>query len=152
MAARDNGKDPFRNFRFKLELGSIQVAGFSECTGLQIQTKVFEYKEGGNNQTTLKFPEHTSFGNVTLKRGVTTSNDLIEWQFSVVKSTFDKNSRPQTTRSVTIVLMNDKGENAKRWVLKNAFPVKWVGPDLKASANEIAIETLEIAYEGIEIR
>ena len=152
MAARDNGKDPFRNFRFKLELGSIQVAGFSECTGLQIQTKVFEYKEGGNNQTTLKFPEHTSFGNVTLKRGVTTSNDLIEWQFSVVKSTFDKNSRPQTTHSVTIVLMNDKGENAKRWVLKNAFPVKWVGPDLKASANEIAIETLEIAYEGIEIR
>lgn len=152
MAPRNNSKDPFRNFRFKVELGSIQVAGFSECTGLQMETRVFEYKEGGNNKTTLKFPEHTSFGNVTLKRGLTTSNDLIEWQFSVVKSTFDKNARPQTSRSITIVLLNDAGETAKRWVLKNAFPVKWVGPDLKAIGNEVAIETLEIAHEGIEIR
>ena len=150
MAARVN--DPYRNFRFKLELGNIQIAGFSECSGLQMETRLFEYKEGGNNRTTLKFPEHTTYGNITLKRGLTKSNDLIEWQLDVVNATFSKNPRPQTSRSITIVLLDDKGETAKRWVLRKAIPVKWVGPDLRGNGTEVAIETLEIAHEGIEIR
>ena len=89
-------QDPFGNFRFKLELGDVEVAGFAECTGLNIETKVMEYKEGGNNATTLKFPEPSTFGNVTLKRGVTNSNELIEWQLDVVAGTFSKNARKLT--------------------------------------------------------
>lgn len=142
--------DPFGNFRFKLELGDVEVAGFAECTGLNVETKVFEYKEGGNNATTLKFPESSTFGNVTLKRGVTNSNELIEWQFDVVSGTFGKNRRADNP-NVAIVLMNEKGEDVRRWNLVRAMPVKWVGPDLKASASEVAIETLEIAHEGIQI-
>jgi phage tail-like protein len=143
-------QDPFGSFRFKLELGDIQVAGFAECTGLNIETKVLEYKEGGNNATTLKFPEPSTFGNVTLKRGVTNSNDLIEWQMDVVSGTFGKNARANNP-GIAIVLMNEKGEDVKRWNLIRAFPVKWVGPDLKASASEVAIESLELAHEGIQI-
>ena len=148
MARRE--QDPFGNFRFKLELGDVEVAGFAECTGLNIETKVLEYKEGGNNATTLKFPEPSTFGNVTLKRGVTNSNELIEWQLDVVAGTFSKNAR-KNNPSIAIVLMNEKGEDVRRWNLVRAFPVKWVGPDLKASGSEVAIEALELAHEGIQI-
>ena len=148
MARRE--QDPFGNFRFKLELSDVHVAGFAECTGLNIETKVLEYKEGGNNATTLKFPEPSTYGNVTLKRGVTNSNDLLSWQLDVVSGTFSKNRRAGNQK-IAIVLMNEKGEDVRRWNLIRAFPVKWVGPDLKASASEVAIETHELAHEGIQI-
>src|SRR2546422_876564 len=91
MPRRDG--DPFPNFRFALELSDVRVAGFAECAGLQMETKVFEYKEGGRNDSTLKFPENTSYGNVVLKRGITKSHDLVQWQLEVVNGTFGKNKR-----------------------------------------------------------
>jgi phage tail-like protein len=142
--------DPYGNFRFVVELGSIQVAGFAECTGLQMETKVFEYKEGGRNETTLKFPETTSYGNITLKRGITASNALIDWQFDVVNGIFNTNPRPQSAQPLAVVLQDEQGTAVKRWNLIRAFPVKWTGSDLKATGSEVAIETLEIAHEGIE--
>jgi len=142
--------DPYSNFRFIVELGSVQVAGFAECAGLQIETKVFEYQEGGRNETTLKFPEISTYGNITLKRGITTSNALIDWQLDVVNGIFQTNARSQSTQPLAIVLMDEQGGAVKRWNLIRAFPVKWSGPDLKATGNEVAIETLEIAHEGIE--
>ena len=143
-------QDPFGNFRFEVKLGNVEVAGFAECTGLNVETKVFEYKEGGNNATTLKFPEPSTYGNVTLKRGVTNSNELLSWQLDVATGTFSTNKRSGNP-TVTVTLMNEKGEPVKGWNLIRAFPVKWVGPDFKASASEVAIETLEIAHEGIQI-
>lgn len=147
MPRRTN--DPFGNFRFTLEINNIQAAGFAECTGLQMEVKVFEYKEGGRNETTLKFPEAASYGNVTLKRGITDSNELIDWQLDIANGTFKTNPRQQNP-NIAIILKNEKGDDVKRWNLKRAFPVKWVGPDLKASSSEVSIETLEIAHEGIE--
>jgi phage tail-like protein len=147
MARRDD--DPVPNFRFSLELDQVQVAGFAECTGLTLETKVLEYKEGGNNSTTLKFPEASSYGNITLKRGVSSSNDLMDWQLDVATGSFSKNKR-SSNPNVAIILMNEKGDPVRRWNLVRPFPVKWVGPDFKASGNEVAIETLEIAHEGIE--
>ena len=141
--------DPYGNFRFALELGNVQVAGFAECTGLQMETKVFEYKEGGRNETTLKFPEAATYGNITLKRGLTQSNELIDWHLDVINGVFSKNARTNNL-NVAIIFMDEKGTKVKRWNLIRPFPVKWVGPDLKAFGNEVAIETLEIAHEGIE--
>ena len=146
---RDN--DPYGNYRFVVELGNIQAAGFAECSGLQIETKVFEYQEGGRNETTLKFPEITTYTNITLKRGITNSNDLIDWQMDIVNGTFNENPRSQNTKPISIVLRDEQGNDVRRWSLKGAFPVKWMGPDLKATGSEVAIETLEIAHEGIEI-
>lgn len=151
--------DPYGNFRFRLEIDSIQVAGFSECTGLQMETKVFEYKEGGRNDTTLKFPEHTSYGNLTLKRGVTQADDYLrKWQRDIATSEFKMNSRSESTnranaKTVAILLLDQRDNNTvvRRWSLVAALPVKWVGPDLKASSSEVAIESLEIAHEGIEV-
>jgi len=147
MASRDF--DPFGSFCFILEIDNIQVAGFSECAGLQMEVKAFEYKEGGNNKTTLKFPEHASYGNVTLKRGVTFSTELIDWQLEISQGEFSK--RPVEGSNFAIILMDEVGVDVQRWNLIRAFPVKWTGPDLKANASEIAIESLEIAHEGIQI-
>ena len=155
--------DPVGNFKFVLELGFLQAAAFSECTGLQLETKVFEYKEGGRNSHSLKFPEVGSIGNITLKRGLTSganSDALFEWQRDVMNGTFDQNRNPNKRPAdsnqdidnrVAIVLMDEAGNEFKRWRLFRPFPVKWIGPDLKASASDVAIETLELACEGIEL-
>lgn len=141
--------DPYANFRFVLEMDNLQVAGFSECNGLQMEIKTFDYKEGGRNNTTLKFPEHASYGNVTLKRGVTFFDELINWQLEVADGRFE--DRPREETNFAIIFQDEQGTEVKRWNLIRAFPVKWTGPDLKANASEIAIESLEIAHEGIQV-
>ncbi|HST22177.1 MAG TPA: phage tail protein [Blastocatellia bacterium] len=146
MARRST--DPYAGFRFQLAIQNVQVGGFSECTGLQMEVKIFEYKEGGRNNTTLKFPEHASYGNVTLKRGVTNRNQMLAWQLDIAEGTFAIRSRGL---NFAITLLNEQGQPIKTWSLLRAFPVKWTGPDLKASASEMAIESLEIAHEGIQL-
>lgn len=146
MPRRDS--DPYAGYRFSLELGNVQVAGFAECTGLQVETKVLEVVEGGRNETTLKFPEVSNHTNVTLKRGVTAANDLISWQLDVAGGTFRTNPRAGDP-NVAVVLHDEAGTPVKRWNLVRAFPAKWTGPDLKAGSAEIAIETLELAHEGL---
>jgi phage tail-like protein len=155
--------DPVGNFRFVLELGFLQVAGFSECTGLSLETKVFEYHEGGRNSHSLKFPEMGSVSNITLKRGITTgpaADVLFNWHRDVMTGAFDQannpNKRPANPdqdidKRVAVVLLDEAGNEVKRWQLFRVLPVKWVGPELKAMANELAIETLELACEGVEL-
>ncbi|HEV2860976.1 MAG TPA: phage tail protein [Pyrinomonadaceae bacterium] len=142
--------DPYASFNYLLVIDNVQAGGFSECTGLQVEVKTFDYKEGGRNHTTLKFPEHASFGNVTLKRGVTNSNELLNWQLDAAAGRF----RRQSSQGINfaIVLRNEQGQRVKQWNLIRAFPVKWTGPDLKAGAGEMAVESLEIAHEGILVR
>jgi len=155
--------DPVATFRFVLELGFLQAAGFSECTGLQLETKVYEYREGGRNSHALKFPDVGSVGSITLKRGMTSgpaSDVLYRWQRDVMSGSFDPASNPNRRPSdpnqdidskVAIVLLDEMGRPLKRWQLFRPFPVKWTGPELKASASEVAIEALELACEGIDL-
>ncbi|MGJ4951503.1 phage tail protein [Bradyrhizobium sp. HKCCYLS20291] len=155
--------DPVANFRFVLELGFLQAASFSECTGLQLETKVYEYREGGRNSHALKFPDAGSVGSITLKRGVTSganSDLLYRWQQDVMSGSFNAasnlNRRPSNPdqdidNKVAVILLDEMGRPLKRWQLFRPFPVKWTGPDLKAGASEVAIEAIELACEGIEL-
>ena len=155
--------DPHGNFRFVLELGFLQAAGFSECTGLQLETKVFEYREGGRNSHALKFPECGSVGTITLRRGITSgpaSDVLYRWQKDVMSGAFDGEANPNRRpadpsrdidNKVAVLLLDEMGRLQKRWQLVRPFPVKWTGPDLKASSSDVAIELLELACEGIEL-
>ena len=154
--------DPLPSFRFVLELGALQVAGFQECSGLQLETSVFEYPEGGRNSSPLKFPERGAVSNITLKRGMVdgaTSNSLYQWHRDVMSGEFDSSNNPHLrpfdsdddiSERLSIVLQDEAGQEVKRWRLFRAFPVKWVGPDLKADSSAVAVETLEIACEGLE--
>jgi len=142
----DTPFDPYGSFNFIVEIDGIESAGFSECTGLDSETDVVEYREGNEEITVRKLPGLKKFSNITLKRGQSTNTDLFEWR----KQTMDGDVQRY---NVSIVLYGEKGVNGGdeviRWNLKEAWPCKYVGPEFKANANDIAIETLELCHEGI---
>jgi phage tail-like protein len=136
--------DPYASFNFQLEIDGITRAGFSECTGLNAEANVIEYREGNEGITARKMPGLIKFGNITLKRGITADPEM----FVLFKNVLDGDIKRDD--SMSIVLLDEKRQEAVRWNLRNAWPAKWTGPDMKANANEIAIETLELAHEGLE--
>ncbi|MBE0480419.1 MAG: phage tail protein [Dehalococcoidia bacterium] len=141
-AATGTRFDPLTSARFCVEIGNIQQAGFTEASGLEAEIEVMEYQEGGNNLFTHKLPGRVKFPKVTLKRGITVSNDLWEWFEEV---TYRKIKR----KNISIVLYDHKRIEVRRWNLTNAYPTKWSGSSHKAGENTISIETLEFAHEGL---
>lgn len=135
--------DPFSSYNFKLEIEGITVAGFSEVTGLNSEQNVVEYREGDEGITPRKLPGLTKFGNITLKRGISPDLQIYNWRKTVTDGDI-------TRKNVSIVLHNEKHDEVVRWNLINAWPSKYTGPDLKANANEVAIEAIELAHEGLE--
>ena len=141
IASRD---DPYVGAHFFVEIDGVDHGGFTECTGLNVETEVTDYPEGGNNGFIHKLAGRTKFSNVTLKWGVTDSADLWDWYQAV--------SRGQIKRKdVSVVLYNSLQEEVRRWNLRDAFPVKWAGPAFNATAPAVAIETLELAHHGFEV-
>ncbi len=140
MPRRDT--DPFAAFNFLLELEGIGEATFSECTGLDTESDVIEYREGKEDITVRKLPGLKKFSNITLKRGFSASTALFDWRKSVMDGKIER-------KTISIILNDETGTEQLRWNLRDAWPSKWVGPELKASANEVAIETLELCHEGI---
>ena len=134
--------DPLLGYRFWVELESQVVGGFSECSGLQAETEVTDWAEGGDNMTVLKFPGRTRYGNLTLKHGLAQDPDLWLWFMRVLKGVFER-------RPLTVMLIDPSGASVRTWTFARAFPVKWVGPELRATANGVAIESVEFAHEGI---
>jgi len=142
MSRRDF--DPYANFNYLLEIGGITNAGFSECSGLNIENTPIEYREGNDKLTPHKQPGLMKYGNITLKRGITKNPELVTW----LKTVMDGDIRRVPVMS--IVLQDELHQEAVRWNLLEAWACKWTGPDLKANASEMAIETLEICHEGLE--
>jgi phage tail-like protein len=135
--------DPFASFNFLVEIDGVTRAGFSEVTGLNTEVNVIEYREGTDPNTPRKLPGLFKNSNVTLKRGVSLDTDL----FNLYKTAVDGDIRRV---NMSIVLRDEKQTEVVRWNLRDAWPSKYVIPDLKANANEMAIETLEITHEGVE--
>jgi phage tail-like protein len=121
---------------------NLALGGFSECSGLETSMQVEEYKEGGRNDAVLKFPTRVSWTNITLKRGVTTDTTLWDWHYGFVEGRGRR-------RDGIIVLQNQLHLPVNIWNFKRGFPAKWTGPSLNAAQNNVAIETLEIAHEGL---
>jgi phage tail-like protein len=134
--------DPFPAFRYELSLDTLPVAGFSEITGLQIEIPAEDYAEGGQNHYIHKFPGRTRQSNITLKRGII---DKLVWDW------FQELMEGKVTfRDGTITLFDPSGgEEVMKWRILHAFPVKFMGPDLNASQNAVAIETVELAHQGL---
>ena len=135
--------DPYKAFNFLVEIDGIAHAVFSEVTGLESETAVIEYRAGGEN-VVRKLPGLTKFGNITLKRGITQDAELWNWRKSIVDGDIDR-------RNGSIVLLDDKRSPVVRWNFHDGWICKWEGPALSAQSNEVAIETMEIAHEGLEL-
>ncbi|HFC96902.1 MAG TPA: phage tail protein [Thermosulfurimonas dismutans] len=138
-------KDPYRNFRFLVEIDGIVQAGFSEVTLPDSTQDVVEYREGHEPPVLRKLPGLAKYGNVTLKWGVTDSLELYNWRRLV-----EQGKMGEARRNVAIIVLNEEGEPAARWEFYQAWPSKYDAPDLNAKGNEVAIETLEITHEGMK--
>ncbi|HET6671591.1 MAG TPA: phage tail protein [Pyrinomonadaceae bacterium] len=135
--------DPYKDFRFQVEIDGIASSRFLECTGLGSEVAVIEYREGGDPTAVRKLPGRASFSDITLKRGITESRDLYDWHRSLLQGQNDR-------RNGKIILLDDSGAEVVRWVFREAWPRKWEGPELNAMTNEIAIETFVLTCESIE--
>jgi phage tail-like protein len=137
---------PLPVFHFKVECG-INNVGFSEVSGLSQELQLIEYRDGNSPDfSTIKMPGLHKYSNITLKRGISKGdNDFFKWLNSVKLNTIDR-------RDLTISLLNENHEPVMVWKAHNAFPVKIEGPGLKASGNEVAIESIELAHEGVTLQ
>ena len=135
---------PHTTYNFVVEIDGVSAAGFSEISGLNLETQVEEVKEGGTNNFTYKLPKNTVSGNLTLKKGIATSAELYDWYVEVINGRI-------TAKDISILLLDYQQSEVRRWLIKKAFPIKWNGPDLSATSNNIAIETLEFANHGWSI-
>ena len=136
--------DAHSNNRFYVEIGSSTGAVFTEVSGLQLEMDVMEYPEGGNNDFVHRLPGRTRVSNLTLKHGIACSNDFFSWYKQLATGHIAR-------RNVSVVLYNQAGEELLRWNLLNAYPVKWIGPQLQAEGTATAIETLELAHGGLSL-
>jgi phage tail-like protein len=142
MAETSARKDPFGAFRFELRIDDLPVAGFSTCTGLQLETEVLDYNEGGQNKIVLKFPGRTKQANLVLKRGII-DRQLWDWYFDLTQGKVK-------FRNGSIIVHDASGsEDVMEWQFTRAFPAKWVGPELNAMQGTLATETLELCHEGL---
>jgi phage tail-like protein len=137
--------DPYTVFNFRVEIDGIAAVFFAEVSGLDSETAVIEYRTGDMKaNSSVKLPGLTKYANIVLKRGMTKDLSLWQWRKAIVNGQTDR-------RNGVIVLMDEARADVLRWQFRNGWPAKWEGPDLDASANEVAIETLEIAHEGLEL-
>lgn len=143
MAQTGQRVDPFRNFNFLIEIDGIAQASFTECSGLSSTTEVIENREGGDNTTVRKLPGKTTYANISLKWGLTASTELWDWRQQIVDG--------NVVRKNGSVVMFDLPNSTEvaRWNFVRAWPTKWEGPALSAKGNDIAIDTLELAHEGL---
>ena len=137
---------PLPKFHFQVEWGGSKI-GFTEVSGLDITTEIIEYREGSSPEyTKVKMPGMQKFSNVTLKRGSFKSdNEFYLWFNSVSLNTIER-------RNLTVSLLNENHEPVIVWKIKNAWPTKITPTDLKADGNEVAVESVELAHEGLTIQ
>jgi phage tail-like protein len=135
--------DPYKSFNFRVEIDGVSLAAFSEVGGLASETAVIEYRVGGEANTVRKLPGLTKYANIVLRRGITQDAELWSWRRSVIDGRVDR-------RNGAIVLLDDEGNEVVRWNFLHGWICKWEGPALNASGNDIAIETIAIAHEGLD--
>ena len=137
-------KDPYANFNFLVEIDGIVRAAFHEVSGLDSTIDVIEHREGGDNITIRKYPGQVKFSNLQLKWGLAEDADLYAWHRQ-----WATGDPAAARKNGSVVLLDRQGQEKARWDFVKGWPAKWTGPSFSAEASDIAIETLEIAHEGL---
>ncbi len=137
-------QDPYKSFRFLIEIQGIQQAGFMECSAFGSHLEVIEYREGGDPIHVRKFPGKSSFPDITLKWGMTDNQDLYNWHLQIVKGNLKR-------QHGSVVQLDDTGAEKIRWNLFNMWPSKWDAPAYNAKGNDLSITSLTMSYEYAEI-
>ena len=135
--------DPYRGYRFLVEIDGITQAGFQEVSGLDVTTDSVDYREGSDPAHVRKLPGMNRYANITLRRGITDSDELWQWRSTAIEGRAER-------RNGSIILLDDAGTERLRWNFFNAWPSRWTGPAFNASSTAVAIETLEITPEELK--
>ena len=134
---------PYRNFRFRLEIDGLDAGSFSEVSGFDATIDVVEYRAGDDPAITpTKLPGLIKYGNITLKWGSSETMVLYDWLIDITEGTIEK-------KIVTLTALDEEGSPAASWRCINAWPVKYTAPDFNGTSSEVAIETIELAHEGL---
>jgi phage tail-like protein len=144
MPTTGSRNDPYAAFNFLVEIDGVTVAGFSEVGGLTTESDIVEYRTGAEDFTVRKLTGLKKFPNITLKRGFTDSKELWDWRKKVLDGKTER-------QSGSVVLLNEARQPSLRWNFREGWPSKWEGPALNAKNNEVAIESMEIAHEGLAL-
>jgi phage tail-like protein len=148
MATERPNKNPYSAFNFTVTIDGAVVAAFQEVSGLDSENTPIEYREGGDAfNTTRKLPGIEKYPNLTLRRGLTGTLFLWQWRQEVR----DGSTSFPPVRNVVIQLLNEQHVPVYKWTLTNAWCTKLAGPSLKGQGNELAIETMELAYDRLDI-
>jgi len=135
--------DPYKNFRFLVEIDGIVQAGFSDVNGFGSTVEVIEYREGGDAANVRKLPGKVSYPDLTLKWGITDSRELYDWHRAAVNGTIQR-------KNGSGILLDDAAQEKVRWNFFGAWPSKWDGPDFAAKGTDVAIDTLTVSCERVE--
>lgn len=138
---------PLPKFKFSVDWGDVQKdIAFQEVSGMDTETQVIEYRDSNSPvYSTVKMPGIAKYGNVTMKRGIFTADNVFwKWYDQINMNTIKR-------QTVVIKLLDEQNKVAVKWTLKNAWPTKITATDLKSDANEVAIDSIEIAHEGLTI-
>ena len=135
--------DPYRGYNFLVEIDGMTQAGFQELSGLDASVDSVDYREGTDPNHLRKLPGLNKFSNITLKRGITDSDELWKWVNSSLNGKAER-------RNGSIVLLDETGEEKLRWNFFNAWASKWTAPAFNAQSTAVAIETLEIIPEEVK--
>jgi phage tail-like protein len=136
--------DPYQGCNFVIEIEGLLIGGFSECSGLEVETELFEYREGGLNDHIHRFAGGTRSPPLVLRHGITSADGLWRW--------YQMTAAGQVARrNGTIFLLGNDHAAVIQWDFRDAFPYKWTGPELRAEAASVAFESVELAHRGLTL-
>lgn len=137
---------PLPKFYFKVEIPIVGTISFQEVSGLNVEAQIIEYRHGDNKEfSAIKMPGLKKVGNVTMKKGIfVKDNKFFEWFKKINMNTIERTV-------ITIMLLDETGTATMSWKLNQAWPTKITGTDLKSNGNEVAVESIDIAFETLEI-
>jgi phage tail-like protein len=133
--------DPYRAFRFLVEIDGTEQGGFQSVSGLERDTKVDAYREGGVNDHERQIAGLTTYPPLKLKRGLVDA-DLWDWHTDVIAGRIER-------KTISVVLLDETGAEVWRWVVAKAFPSKWSGAELDAGQSTLATESIEFVHHGL---
>lgn len=142
-----NGRtDPLVGFHYAVEIQGMVTGYFTECSGLGSEHEIIEHKivDDNGNEVIMKIPGRLKWDNVTLKRGITDNMDIWDW-----RKTVEDGDVESARANGSIVMFDQHLTEMARWNFENAWPLKVSGPSVKSDSNEIGIEELTIAHEGL---
>jgi phage tail-like protein len=144
-------KNPYSGFNFRVDFANGVTASFSEISGLDAEQEVIMYRTGAEETVPHKIPGLQKYPNVVLKRGIIGTDNIWKWRALIIQGLGGDDIENEARTTVHVHLLDEKREPVVTWKIKKAWPVKWAGPALAAGKNETALESLELAHEGIEM-